>query len=77
MLQGAYQDNHPNTFYSQLKVFVPAGWDHTQMFHDLGRVLSVQNNGVFKGLTLPHPVTIGTGLIQSLASMTVFTEQMG
>jgi hypothetical protein len=29
--------------YSQLKVFIPAGWNYTHVFRDLGVILSVEN----------------------------------
>lgn len=28
-------DDHSDRVYRQLKVFIPAGWDHTQLFRDL------------------------------------------
>lgn len=32
------REDHSDTMYSQLKVFIPADWDHTQVFMDQGMV---------------------------------------
>lgn len=36
-------DDHSDTIYSQLKVFIPASWDLNHLLRDLGVVLSIQN----------------------------------
>lgn len=43
------RDGHSDIVHSQLKVFIPASWDYTQVFGDLGVAISVQIMGVFKG----------------------------
>lgn len=40
-----------DTVYSQLKFFIPAGWDHAQVFGDIGVALSFQNMGFLKAGT--------------------------
>ena len=36
--------DHSDTVYSQFKVFIPAGWDHTQVFGDLNSSLGVTHS---------------------------------
>ena len=35
------------TIYRQLKEFISAGWDHTEVFRDLGVAPSVQSMGLY------------------------------
>lgn len=37
------RDDHSNTVYSQLSVFIPVGWGCTQLFGDIDIAPSVQN----------------------------------
>lgn len=37
------RDGHSDTVYGPLKVFIPGGWDYTQVFRNLGVTLGVQN----------------------------------
>lgn len=48
MLWGATRDDHLDTVYSQLKVFIPNDMDNTQVFRVLGVAPSVQNKDFFK-----------------------------
>lgn len=48
MLWGATRDDHLDTVYSQLKVFIPNDMDNTQVFRVLGVAPSVQNKDFFQ-----------------------------
>lgn len=48
MLWGATRDDHLDTVYSQLKVFIPTDLDKTQVFRVLGVAPSVQNKDFFQ-----------------------------
>ena len=55
VLGGAHQrDERSDIVHSQLKVFIPASWNHTQKFRDLGVTQSVQGTRVLKAEASPR-----------------------
>lgn len=46
------RDDHSDTVYRLLKVFILAVWDHTQVFKDLGVTPSVHNTNFLKAETM-------------------------
>lgn len=52
VLQAAARDDHSNTVYSQLKVFILAGCVYIQAFWHISVAPSVQSKGILKAETM-------------------------